>query len=45
MTSGSGSRGPDGAPADKVVGEWVLVEGFDADRWDALVRKRVAFVS
>ena len=44
MTSGSGSRGPDGAPADK-VGEWVLVEGFDADEWDALVRKRVAFVS
>jgi hypothetical protein len=29
---------------EKVFGEWVLVEGFDADGWDGLLRKRVAFV-
>ena len=33
------------APAGKVFREWVLVEGFDADEWDALLRESVAFVS
>jgi hypothetical protein len=33
------------APAGKVFKEWVLVEDVDADRWDALLRESVAFVS
>lgn len=45
MTSGSGSAGPDGAPAGKVFREWVPVAGFDADEWVALLRESVAFVS
>ena len=32
------------APAGKVFKKWVLVEGFDADQWDALLRESVAFV-
>lgn len=33
------------APAGKVFKEWVLVEDFDAEEWDALLRESVAFVS
>ena len=32
------------APAGKVFKEWVLLEDFDADEWDALLRESVAFV-
>ena len=33
------------APAGKVFGEWVLIEAFDDDRWEALLRESVAFVT
>ncbi|MEM7340948.1 MAG: hypothetical protein AAF467_19990 [Actinomycetota bacterium] len=33
------------APAGKVFSEWVLVEAFDHDQWEALIRESVAFVS
>jgi len=33
------------APAGKVFKEWVLVEAYDAEEWDALLRESVAFVS
>jgi hypothetical protein len=38
-------RGQSFAPAGKVFKEWVLVEAFDAEEWDALLRESVAFVS
>lgn len=33
------------APAGKVFREWVLVEAHDDDRWTALLREAVAFVT
>ena len=33
------------APAGKVFREWVLIESFDEDVWQDLVRESVAFVS
>ena len=33
------------APAKKVFKEWVLVEDFDEQRWTALLREAVEFVS
>ena len=33
------------APAGKVFKEWVLVEAFDEDRWESLIRESVEFVT
>lgn len=33
------------APAGKVFSEWVLIEDFNRERWQELVRESVAFVN
>ena len=33
------------APAGKVFREWVLIESFDEDRWQDLLRQSVTFVT
>jgi len=39
-----GGVGKPFAPAGKVFKEWVLVEEFDENHWDALIRESITFV-
>ncbi|MCP5031664.1 MAG: hypothetical protein GY939_07645 [Actinomycetia bacterium] len=41
----SGGSGQPFSPAGKVFREWVLIEAFDEEEWQKLVRESVTFVS
>ncbi len=40
----AGGAGQPFAPAGKVFREWVLVEAFDKEQWQSLVRESATFV-